>query len=68
MQANPNLSESPRETARPKRQGRMALRWISAFGAALIALIVIAYIDGGEEPLRPITEEVDLATVSGRPL
>jgi hypothetical protein len=35
-------------------------RWWPVAAALLAALLVLAWIDGGEEPLRPIAEDVPL--------
>ncbi len=40
--------------------GRGRLRLILWLLALLSILMVIAYIDGGEEPLRPISENVEM--------
>lgn len=49
--------------SQPKAQlGASALprRWPLYLGAAMLAVIAIAYFDGGEEPIRPIIQPVDL--------
>ena len=39
----------------------MSSRRIGWIAAALIALVLVyAWIDGGEEPLRPITQPIDV--------
>jgi hypothetical protein len=43
--------------ARGVRRGR---RWPWVAGLAVIALLALAWFDGGEEPLRPIAEAVAL--------
>jgi hypothetical protein len=43
----------------------MRQTWIVAAMAALVLLILLyAWIDGGREPLRPISERVPIPTVS----
>ncbi len=39
---------------------RMALRWPLIGGGAVVALVVLAWIDGGEQALRPIAEQIEL--------
>lgn len=41
-------------------RSRMRQRLPYYVGAALIALVIVAWIDGGEEPIHPITQEVIL--------
>lgn len=36
------------------------MRWAVLAAVAAVALLTLAYVDGGEEPLRPIAEPVDL--------
>ena len=45
------------EGTAPSRQ--IKLGWIKWLAVVLIAVIVVAYIDGGEEPLRPISQTVE---------
>lgn len=60
-----------RETAtqfnRASRSGKSAnrTRWSLITAAGLLLLAGIAYIDGGEEPLRPIVQPVALPQASG---
>lgn len=43
----------------PRRSGwRARAPWYA--GLAVLAILVLAYIDGGEEPLRPITQTVEV--------
>ena len=37
-------------------------------GAAILLVLIIAYIDGGEEPLRPIVHATTLDTMAGEAL
>lgn len=41
-------------------QRRVRVRWALVAGAAALALLALAWVDGGEEPLRPIVEPVAL--------
>jgi len=47
-----------REPARPHRRQRR--RCLAAAGALVVGLALLAWYDGGEEPLRPIAEPVNL--------
>ena len=52
-----------REDARgvvPATKGVLARRWPLYAVAGVLGLLVIAYIDGGEEPLHPITQPIAL--------
>lgn len=40
-------------------------RWPFYALAALLALVILAYVDGGEEPIRPIVQEVSPSLISG---
>ncbi|WP_281247525.1 hypothetical protein [Qipengyuania nanhaisediminis] len=40
-------------------------RMILIAALAVLAVLVVAWIDGGEEPLRPISESVDLPGAAG---
>ncbi|WP_263617977.1 hypothetical protein [Qipengyuania aquimaris] len=40
-------------------------RMILIAALALLAVLVVAWIDGGEEPLRPISEPVELPGAAG---
>ena len=40
-------------------------RWVKYAGAALLVLLALAWIDGGEEPLHPIKQPVSLSGQSG---
>ena len=46
--------------SRPDSKGVLARRWPYYTLFAVVGLIVIAYIDGGEEPLHPISQPVAL--------
>ncbi|QZD86151.1 hypothetical protein [Qipengyuania psychrotolerans] len=37
---------------------RSRMIWIAAF--ALLAVLVVAWIDGGEEPIRPIAQPLEM--------
>jgi hypothetical protein len=52
----PRLTPSGFEQA-PMQRGR---RWPLLAGAVALALIAIAWFDGGEEPLHPIAQDVAL--------
>lgn len=43
----------------PRRQ-RNGVRFIVWVAVVLAVLVVVAYIDGGEEPIRPISQTVEL--------
>ena len=43
----------------PRRQ-RNGARFIVWVAVVLAVLVVVAYIDGGEEPIRPISQTVEL--------
>ena len=46
-------SSKPRETRAAAKR-----RWAIYGGLAVVAVLVLAYIDGGEVPLRPISQPV----------
>ena len=50
---------NPKSRSVPKR------RWMVYGGVALLAVLVIAWIDGGEEAIRPIEQPVALPTADG---
>lgn len=45
----------------PLGRSNMQRRWPYYAGAALLAVLVIAWIDGGEEPLHPIVQPLALS-------
>lgn len=55
---------SPAASSRKRGQRRIRAgvraRWALVAGAAALALLALAWVDGGEEPLRPIVEPVAL--------
>lgn len=51
---------SPVASSRQRGQRRVRVRWALVAGAAALALLALAWVDGGEEPLRPIIEPVAL--------
>ena len=53
---HPRLTPSGFEQAAPVR----ARRWPWVLGMAAVVLIGLAWFEGGEEPLRPIAEEIPL--------
>ncbi len=49
----------PMEGTVPNRRGKgRILFWLALM---IAGLLIVAYIDGGEEPLRPISEEIAVA-------
>lgn len=46
--------------SRPSWRNTLARRWPVYAGIGAFALLVVAYVDAGEEPLRPITQPVAL--------
>lgn len=54
-----SLSSSGFEPARPVGQ-RGLPQWAAAAAFVVGGLLALAWIDGGEEPLRPIAEDVAL--------
>ena len=44
----------------PPQPQRTPVRWPWLAGGALAALLLLAWFDGGEKPLRPIAEPVQL--------
>ena len=46
--------------ARVEERGGLRARWPFYAGAAVIAVLALAYFDGGEEPIRPIAQPVEL--------
>lgn len=48
--------QSQPQSRRSALRGRA--RWYAALG--LLTILVLAYIDGGEEPIRPITQSVEV--------
>lgn len=54
----PHLSSSGLQQA--SAPAPAARRWPWLAGAAAVLLVVLAWYDGGEEPLRPIAEDVAL--------
>lgn len=66
-----NLSRAPKTRGgltsdfAPRRKGwRARAPWYAAI--ALLVVLVLAYIDGGEEPIRPITQEVPVQGAVGQ--
>lgn len=59
----PNLRRSltPQQglSPAPARSDRFALRW-PLLAAAIMAGLALAWINGGEEPLRPIAQPIEL--------
>lgn len=53
---HPRLSPSGLKQARAPRRWR----WPWVAGLALASLLALAWFDGGEEPLRPIAQDVAL--------
>lgn len=47
------ISHSP--TRQPAR-----LRWLVIAGAVILGLLGLAWMNGGEQPLRPIAEQIEL--------
>lgn len=54
-----NLNDA-RVEARGGARGGLRARWPFYAGAAVIAVLALAYFDGGEEPIRPIAQPVEL--------
>lgn len=45
----------------PLPRARATMRWLWLVVAAGVALLLLAWTDGGETPLRPIAQPVDLS-------
>ena len=58
--ANLRSQLRPKQGLTPPPRRRVPARWPWVAGAAVAALLVLAWIDGGEEPLRPIAEPAQL--------
>jgi hypothetical protein len=64
------MSDNPGAThAQPKnpsgspiKPGSLPRRWPLYLGLLVIAVLLVAYIDGGQEPIRPIIEPVAMPT------
>ena len=58
--ANSLRASLPKHSKRPVKRGgwRARARYYAAIG--VLAILVLAYIDGGEEPIRPISQAVDI--------
>lgn len=64
-QANSDLTVGPQDTSPPPTSYVDGLkRRLPFYGAAaLVAILGLAWIDGGEEPIHPIAHAVDLESV-----
>lgn len=52
----PTTSQSRRSVLATLSKGRARIAWIAI--VALLGLLCLAWIDGGEEPIRPITQPI----------
>lgn len=67
MSDNPGASHAqPKNPSGPPiKRGSPPRRWPLYLGLVVIAVLIVAYIDGGHEPIRPIIEPVAMPTSEG---
>lgn len=53
------------QSNRAERSGSAPMRWSLLAAGGALAVLTLAYLDGGEEPIRPIVERVELPEIEG---